>query len=123
MRSAMPSCNCCRRRASGARDARVMVPHSTSRPGRGGAPFPSPTSTTPYPVTDVPGSTPSTLTSPGHRRHRLGVNVEVGVDLGDVVHLFESLDQPEQVLSVFPLDLHVALREQRDLRTLHRNLC
>src|ERR1700674_1766747 len=95
-----------------------MTPHSISRP-MAGAPFP--VSITPYPVTDVPGSTPKTLTSPRHRRHRLGVNVEVGVDPRDVVHLFQSLDQLEEARGLLPLDLDTALRDQRNLGALDRD--
>src|SRR5919112_2646031 len=81
----------------------VSVPHSTSLGWRLG-----PVSTTPYPITAVPGSIPSTFTA---RRSGLGlgqlggVDIEVGEDLGDVVQLLEHLDQLEDPLRVDALDL------------------
>src|SRR6266496_4069721 len=117
----MPSCSSCSRWGNGMRRPNLITPHSTSRP-MPGTPFPPPVSITPYPVTAVPGSTPRTLTSPGHRGHRLGVDVEVREHLGDVVHLLESLDEVQQRLGVAPFDLHGVLRDHGDLGALHGEL-
>src|SRR6059036_1867573 len=118
MSSAMPACSSSSRWGSGVRRARLMTPHSISRPIPGA---PLPVSITPYPVTEVPGSTPSTLTSRRHRRHRLGVDVEIRRNLRDVVHLFQGFDQLEQLLRIPAVHLDGALGDHRDLRGLHRN--
>src|SRR5207245_6401540 len=120
MRATISACSSARRRGRELRRAKVITPHSISRPGPPlwpSAPFP--VSTIPYPVAAMPGSTPSTLTSAAHRGHRLGVDVEVGEHLRHVVHLLELLDQPEQPLRVRALDLDRALRGHRDLDRLH----
>src|SRR5262245_44343892 len=113
--STMPWYSSSRRWASEPRRGSVMAPHSTRRPGAG-------LSTTPYPVTAVPGSIPSTLTSLGHRRQRFGVNVKVGMDLGDVVHFLQRVDELEERPGVLLLHLDRALRQHRDPSALHGDL-
>ena len=76
---------------SGARGVVRMTPHSTSEtaPSRARA-------TTPYPVTAVPGSTPSTSASTSGIRSDLGevdVQVSVRIDLLDVVHVLQQVEQ------------------------------
>src|SRR6266568_2199747 len=68
----------------------------------------------------MPGSTPKTLTSSRHRRHRLGVDVEVGKYLRDVVHLLQAFDELQQPLGVAALDFHGVLGNYRDLGALDR---
>src|SRR5882724_12054923 len=112
----MPACSSCKRWGRELEREKRITPHSIRRPKP--APPPFPVSITPYPVTDVPGSTPRILTmgtSLGHRRQCVGVDVEVGVDPGDVVHLLQRLEQIKQALGVGALDLHRALGKERDL--------
>src|SRR5229473_8308193 len=107
----MPSCNSCRRWGRELEREKRITPHSIRRPN----PAPFPASITPYPVTDVPGSTPRILTagtSLGHRRQRVGVDVEVGVDPGHVVNLLQRLEPVEQPLNVSDVDLQGALGQK-----------
>src|SRR2546427_10426005 len=107
MRATISACSSARRRGRELRRAKVITPHSISRPPPG-APFPA--STTPYPAAAVPGSPPSPLTSAAHRGHRLGAHVEVGALLRHVAHPLELLHQPRLPLRVRALALALAPR-------------
>src|SRR5688572_26151370 len=120
MSSATPSWMTRRREGRGSRALVDSTPHSTSR-----AP-PGPASTMPKPRTAVPGSMPSTFMSPvrsgfGLRQLR-GVDVEVREYLGDVVELFERLDQPEHPIGVGTLHLDRVPGHHGQLGGIHDHL-
>src|SRR5688572_14380950 len=53
-------------------------------------------------------------------RHLLDVHVEIGRNFLYIVELFELLEQPDQRLRVFALDVDGGLGDMRDLRLHHR---
>src|SRR5688572_23575922 len=86
-----------------------MTPHSSRRGAMEGSPF-----TTPYPVTAVPGSMPSTIMRRSLRLFQL--QVAVRRDFLNVVQILELLQELHERLSRFSFDVDEVLRDGRNLR-------
>src|SRR5258707_12397280 len=86
-----------------------MTPHSMSLAGSERSPF-----TTPYPVTAVPGSIPSTIMQ--RSRCCFQLHVAVRCDFLNVVQLFQFLEKLHQGFGSFPLDVDHVLRNRGNLR-------
>src|SRR5688500_6343509 len=86
-----------------------MTPHSSRRGAMEGSPF-----TTPYPVTAVPGSMPSTIMRRSLRLFQL--QVAVRRDFLYVVQILELLEELHERLSRFSFDADEVLRDGRNLR-------
>src|SRR5687768_16576019 len=102
-----------RREGRGSRARVVSVPHSMSLGCWPGAP-----STTPYPRTAVPGSMPNTFTSmsSGFGLGQLCcVDIEVGENLGDVIQLFENIQEPDYALGIRSFDAYRVGRDHGQL--------
>src|ERR1051325_6194303 len=75
-------------------------------------------SMTPHPVRSVPQSIPNTRTAVGRRSgqrfHLLFVDIEVGIDILNVVMLFEDFAQLQHAAGVLSFELDEVLRDHSD---------